>query len=44
MQGCVWRFFMQKIRTGGRKFGFNLRKTNAANEGWLADFFTDAKS
>ena len=23
---------------------FNLRKTNAANEGWLADYFTDAKS
>lgn len=25
-------------------FGFNLRKTNAANEGWLADYFTDVKS
>ena len=25
-------------------FGFNLRKTNAANEEWLADFSTDAKS
>ncbi len=24
--------------------GFNLRKTNAANEGWLADSFTDVKS
>ena len=23
---------------------FNLRKTNAANEGWLADYFTDIKS
>ena len=23
---------------------FNLRKTNAANEGWLADFNTDEKS
>ena len=23
---------------------FNLRKTNAANEGWLADSHTDAKS
>jgi len=23
---------------------FNLRKTNAANEGWLADYFTDVKS
>ena len=22
---------------------FNLRKTNAANEGWLADFHTDVK-
>ena len=22
---------------------FNLRKTNAANEGWLADFFMDVK-
>ncbi len=24
--------------------GFNLRKTNAANEGWLADLRTDAGS
>ena len=23
---------------------FNLRKTNAANEGWLADSIADAKS
>ena len=49
--GCIsngqYQIYSLPVQSTGyhtNAFGFNLRKTNAANEGWLADCFTDAKS
>ena len=39
----IYSLLVQSTGYHTNAFGFNLRKTNAANEGWLADYFMDVK-